>query len=141
MRRLLEFFKTRSVMFYVCCGVAVLSFIEAFIYKAAVTDARYYSDASFFLALFAFLPFGLLSAFRITERCAPAALIIMVFLAFLTFLAPQSGYMGDMVYGASPSALYVLTIVFLGIELVACVPALFMRVSKKTAEESAASKA
>ena len=49
--------------------------------------------------------------------------------------------MGDMVYGASPSALYVLTIVFLGIELVACVPALFMRVSKKTAEESAASKA
>lgn len=131
MTKILNFFRTRSVGFYICCAAAVLSVVEAIVYKSAVRDPRYYSDASFFLALFAFLPFALLSVFKVTERYAPAALALMVFFALMTFLAPQSGYMGDIIYGARPSARYIATVVLLLLGLGMGIAGIFMRTSKK----------
>lgn len=125
-----KYFKTRSVAFYLCCCLAVLSLIEAFIYKGEVTDPRYYSNLSFFLALFAFLPFILLVIFKFTEPFAPVALALMIFFSLLKFLEPQSGYIGDIVYGATPSKTYILIVVLLLIELGASIACIFMRMSK-----------
>lgn len=124
-----QILRKRTVGFWLTAGAAVLSVVEAILYKFAVTDARYYSDPSFFLALFAFLPFLALAAFKATERYAPAALAVMVFLAFLTFLRPQSGYIGDIVYGASPSAKYIATIVLLVVNMGLSVAGIFMKQS------------
>lgn len=124
-----QILRKRTVGFWLVTAAAVLSVVEAILYKNAVTDARYYSDASFFLALLAFLPFAALSLHPLTERYAPAAFAVMVFIAVLTFIRPQSGYIGDIVYGATPSAAYIATVVLLVVNLGLGVAGIFMKQS------------
>lgn len=124
-----QIIRKRTVGFWLTAAAAVLSVIEAILYKNAVTDMRYYSGLSFFLALFAILPFAGLAAFKVTERYAPAALAVMVFLSLLAFIRPQSGYIGDIIYGAVPSVAYVFTIVLLVLNLGLGIAGIFMKQS------------
>lgn len=124
-----EILRKRTVGFWLVAAAAVLSVVEAVLYKNAVTDARYYTDVSFVFAMLAFLPFLLLSLFRVTEKYAAAAFAVMVFVALLMFVRPQSGYIGDIVFGATPSALYVATVVLLFVNLGLGIAGIFMKQS------------
>lgn len=88
-RKLKAFFKSRTRGFYVSLAAAVLLLITALIYSITFSLSEHinlsFEASVLVLMILGVAVFGVLSAFKVTERYAPAALFAFGFLAFLYF--------------------------------------------------------
>lgn len=134
MNLIVNWIKKRTIGFWLVLAAAVLSVIEAVVYMNVIKDVRYFSDLSFYLALFAFVPFLLLAVFSVTEKYAPAALALMVFLSLLAFFRPQTGLFGDIIFGAELSIGYFVTVILMCVNIGLGIAGIFMKQSKEDSQ-------
>lgn len=126
MIKIINFFKTRRVGFYLSCVSALLLFCQSFIYLSGFgSDVEKMSWAAFALSLCGAVLFSALSVSKYTSSYASPALALFSFIAFLQFISRQIIYLSDVFYGGVTSS----AIASLNGSFVACAVILILCIS------------
>ena len=97
-----EFFKTRTVGYYIMIATAILALVENIIYVVyyhGIDLLRYYSQTAFILPFFAVVACVALSMFKVTHKWAPLALFGIELCAFVLFIDSTYMYLSSAFYG------------------------------------------
>ena len=138
-----EFFRTRTVAFYVAAAAAVLSVILSIVYAACYSGTSYMSWGAFALTLIAGIAFFALAAFKQTEPFAALVLGVLNFIAFILFIHDVYMYFTTIFYGGFSAALlgdidpafYACTVLYL-IIIVASNVCVYLKSSKTKSSEN-----
>lgn len=140
-----EFFKTRTVGFYIMIAAIVLALVENIIYVSfykSVELLRYYSATAFTLPFIAIIACLALSMFKITHKWAPIVLFGLELCAFCLFIDSTYMYLASAFYGgisaaaiASLSPGFLTCVIFYILILILSIVAIFMKGRKELQSE------
>ena len=140
-----EFFKTRTVGYYIMIGAAILALVEDIIYVSyyqSVNLLRYYSQTAFILPFVAVVACVALSMFKVTHKWAPVALYGIELCAFVLFIDSTYMYLSSAFYGGISASVifelspgFLVSVVLYIVILVLSIVAVFMKGRKELPEE------
>ena len=148
LQRFRNFWKKKTVMFYVCLIAAILSVIVAIVYAAAYNGSRYMSWTAFALSVAGGLGFIALSIPDSTTGFAPAVMGTLDLLSLCLYIDAVYMYLSEVFYGgvnwASMQQLnpaFVFCLVVMIVDVGISIAGIFSRQIRRTQEkESPAAK-
>ena len=139
-----EFFRKKTVGFYLSAAAALLSLVTAIVYAAAYSGSQYMSWAAFLIMLFAFIGFIALCIFDVTARFAPVLVGVLGLVSFALYVLATYMYLSEVFYnGVTAAAMaelnpaYVFCLVAIIIVIGLSIAGIFMKQIKPVAAKEA----
>ena len=143
MESILNFFKRKTVGFYLCCAAALLSVIVAIVYGAAYSGTDYMNGWAVALPIVGAVAFAVMSVFKQTEAYGAVVMGVLDLTGFLLFVQASYLYLSEVFYGGVSAAAfkmmnpaYIVCVLFFLIATVLSNVGIYMKSSKpKVAEQ------
>ncbi len=137
-----EFFRTRTVGFWIFSVAALIAFVEAFVYIGTYTSSsmlRYFSAAAFALQLVAVVASVVMYCFKPTAKWSALVLFGMEVCVFCLFISATYMYLSSILFGGfsasklkSLNAGFVVSTLFTLISMILSIVAIFLKPYRET---------